>query len=248
MNAAPNPSGESGLARLFDELCMKLQAGQAVDLAAYLGKHPEQSEELSELLPAVQLLFDLRAAEEPASAGRVEPEIGVLGDFRLIREIGHGGMGVVYEAEQMSLGRCVASKILPFASVLKPTQLQRFQNEIHIAATLDHPNIVRVFAVGCDRGVHHFAMQLIEGQSLAEVINQLRGLTSMSALPRGGEGTNGTHFDTTRIAGRTSRQPDQPTTKLSISGRLRNWASRRRQRCSTLTRSGSCTATSNLRI
>jgi serine/threonine protein kinase len=68
----------------------------------------------------------------------------------------------------------VALKVLPFASVLNPTQLQRFQNEIQIAATLDHPHIVRVYAVGCERGVHHFAMQLIDGQSLAEAIRQLR--------------------------------------------------------------------------
>ena len=176
MNVSPSSSGDSHLARLFDELCTRLEAGQTVDLESYRDQHPEQAEELSDLLPAVQLLFDLRDAETAASALHTEPEIGVLGDFRLIRQLGRGGMGVVFAAEQISLGRRVALKVLPFASVLKPTELQRFQNEIQIAAGLDHPNIVRVFSVGCDRGVHYFAMQLIDGQSLAEVISQLRDL------------------------------------------------------------------------
>jgi serine/threonine protein kinase len=77
-----------------------------------------------------------------------------LGDFRLIREIGRGGMGVVYEAEQISLARRVALKILPFAGMLDPRQLQRFQNEARAAASLHHTNIVPVFSVGCERGVH----------------------------------------------------------------------------------------------
>jgi serine/threonine protein kinase/WD40 repeat protein len=83
-------------------------------------------------------------------------------------------MGVVYEAEQISLGRCVALKVLPFAAVLDARHLQRFQNEVRAAATLDHPHIVSVYFVGEDRGVHFYAMQLIEGPSLADVISELR--------------------------------------------------------------------------
>jgi serine/threonine protein kinase len=78
---------------------------------------------------------------------------GVLGDFRILREIGCGGMGVVYEAEQISLGRRVALKVLPFATMLDPRQVLRFQNESRAAASLDHPNIVKVYSVGSDRGV-----------------------------------------------------------------------------------------------
>ena len=73
-------------------------------------------------------------------------------------------MGVVYEAEQVSLGRRVALKVLPFAAAIDPRQLQRFQIEAQAAAHLHHPHIVPVFAVGCDRGVHYYAMQFIEGQ------------------------------------------------------------------------------------
>jgi hypothetical protein len=84
-----------------------------------------------------------------------EPVVGILGDFRILREIGRGGMGVVYEAEQISLGRRVALKILPFAAALDPKQLQRFKNEAQAAAHLHHTNIVPVFGVGCERGVHY---------------------------------------------------------------------------------------------
>ena len=101
-------------------------------------------------------------------------ESRTLGDFRLIRPIGRGGMGVVYEAEQISLNRRVALKTLPLAAVLDPKQLARFKNEAQAAASLDHPHIVSVYAVGSDRGVHYYAMQYIEGLSLAEVVEQLR--------------------------------------------------------------------------
>ena len=115
----------------------------------------------------------------------------MLGDFRIIREIGRGGMGVVYEAEQISIGRPVALKVLPFASMLDERRLARFRNEIRAAGQLHHTNIVPIYAVGSDRGVHFYAMQLVVGQTLAEVIEQLRagsmepvGAASRAALPR----------------------------------------------------------------
>src|SRR5262249_40015696 len=98
----------------------------------------------------------------------------LLGEFRIIREIGRGGMGVVYEAEQLSLGRRIALKVLPFAWSLDPRQLHRFKNEARAAAQLHHQDIVPVYAVGCERGVHFFAMQYIEGQTLAGFIRDLR--------------------------------------------------------------------------
>src|ERR1700719_3500507 len=89
----------------------------------------------------------------------IQPE-GPLGDFRIVREVGRGGMGIVYEAVQISLGRRVALKVLPFAATLDPRQLQRFHNEARAAAGLQHAHIVPVLAVGCERGVHYYAMQL----------------------------------------------------------------------------------------
>jgi serine/threonine protein kinase len=83
-------------------------------------------------------------------------------------------MGVVYEAQQVSLGRRVALKVLPFAAALDPRQRQRFQLEAQAAAHLHHPHIVPVFAVGREQGVHFYAMQFIEGRSLAGVVRELR--------------------------------------------------------------------------
>jgi hypothetical protein len=102
------------------------------------------------------------------------PRAENLGDFRLLREIGRGGMGVVYEAEQLSLGRRVALKVLPFAAVLDPRQLRRFKSEAQAAALLKHPHIVSVYSVGCERAVHFYAMERVDGWSLAEVIEHLR--------------------------------------------------------------------------
>jgi serine/threonine protein kinase len=110
-------------------------------------------------------------------------DLGCLGDFRLIREVGRGGMGVVYEAEQISLHRRVALKVLPFAAAIDPRQLQRFKNEATAAAHLRHENIVPVHAVGCERGVHYYAMQYVEGRSLAALIAELRQPTDPSAAP-----------------------------------------------------------------
>ncbi len=109
----------------------------------------------------------------------MEPSERQLGDFRLVREVGRGGMGVVYEAEQISLHRRVALKVLPFAAALDLRQIQRFQLEAQAAACLHHPNIVPVHGVGCERGVYYYAMQLIDGQSLAETIAELRRLDGL---------------------------------------------------------------------
>jgi serine/threonine protein kinase len=116
--------------------------------------------------------------------------VGQLGDFRLLREIGRGGMGTVYEAVQISLDRRVALKVLPFAAALDAKQLQRFKKEAQAAAHLHHTNIVPVHAVGAERGVHFYAMQLIEGQNLSALIDELRDpavvhRSASAHLPRG---------------------------------------------------------------
>ena len=84
-------------------------------------------------------------------------------------------MGVVYEAEQLSLGRRVALKVLPFAAMLDQQQLAiASRTKLGRPATLIHPNIVAVHSVGVERGVHHYAMQLIEGQSLVQIIAEMQ--------------------------------------------------------------------------
>ena len=166
------------LADLVEEITEKIEAGEQVDLAEYEAQHPSLASQLSRLVPHYKhsTTWDYprpRLCMRSQSSTEVTPT-GQLGDFRILREIGRGGMGVVYEAEQISIGRHVALKVLPFAAMLDKQQLNRFKNEARAAGTLDHPNIVSVFSVGTERGVHYYAMQLIEGQSLAELIAELR--------------------------------------------------------------------------
>ena len=104
-----------------------------------------------------------------------------MGDYRIVREIGRGGMGVVYEAEQVSLGRRVALKVLPWPAGRDRTTLERFRREARASARLHHTNIVPVFEVGQDGEVRYYAMQFIQGQSLDAVIDELRRLRGRSA-------------------------------------------------------------------
>src|SRR6516165_10255384 len=124
-----------------------------------------------------------------------------IGDFEVVREIGRGGMGVVYEARQVSLNRPVALKVLGPGLGLTPHAVQRFHREAEAAARLHHTNIVPVYATGEQNGTHFYAMELIEGPSLNHVIRQLRqpaasaervgesGPDSQSAIPRDGAPT-----------------------------------------------------------
>jgi serine/threonine protein kinase/Flp pilus assembly protein TadD len=173
----PAASADARLAELIEELTTRLQAGERIDLEACLRDHPEHVERLEKLLPALRMLADVSRSRHAGFASGVTdavPQLGQLGDFRLLREIGRGGMGVVYEAEQISLGRRVALKVLPFAATVDAKQLQRFKNEAQAAAHLQHPHIVPVHYVGCERGVHFYAMQYVDGQTLAQLIAGLR--------------------------------------------------------------------------
>lgn len=154
-----------------------LQDGQPVDFDQLIAAHPGHAATLRELLPAVLALVQMADAPQPDATIIKQTNsfpYDRLGDFRLIREIGHGGMGTVFEAEQLSMGRSVALKVLPFATLVQDKSLQRFRNEVRAAGALDHPNIVAVYSIGEERGVHFYAMQLIRGQTLADVIGQLR--------------------------------------------------------------------------
>jgi serine/threonine protein kinase len=158
------------------------QAGREPDRRQLVAAHPDFKVELEEFFAGddevERLAGPLRACEggvlQRSIPNEVAPDIGNLGDFRLLREIGRGGMGVVYEAEQVSLRRRVALKVLPFAAALDPRQIQRFKNEVLAAAQLRHENIVPVYAVGEERGVHYYAMQIVAGWSLAALISELK--------------------------------------------------------------------------
>jgi eukaryotic-like serine/threonine-protein kinase len=183
-------SDDAALADLVEELTERLQAGDPAAPDDVLRRHPAHADRLRPLLPALQALAG--AAGPPARpAPAPDPSSGVLGDFRIIREVGRGGMGVVYEARQISLNRRVALKVLPFAAGLNARQLQRFKTEAQAAANLHHQNIVPVYAVGCDRGVHYYAMQFIEGTTLAQTVAELRRQAGLAPEDADGTGTAG---------------------------------------------------------
>jgi eukaryotic-like serine/threonine-protein kinase len=185
-----DPDREDRRNRVLLAFVEALEEGRETDRGRLLAEHPDLRPDLEAFLDGhdemVRLTAPLRAAragdahaliEAPRKEAEDPPAgLGELGDFRLLREVGRGGMGVVYEAEQISLRRRVALKVLPFAAAIDPRRLQRFKTEALAAAHVQHEKIVPVYAVGCERGVHYYAMQFIDGQSLAALIGELRGL------------------------------------------------------------------------
>src|SRR5262249_6169398 len=134
------------------------------------------------MLPTLVLMEKSKSAGDTSGVrhrARVPPApapLQQLGDYLVLREVGRGGMGVVYEAQQLSLGRHVAIKVLPPSAVLDPQQLARFQREAKAAAKLHHTNIVPVFGVGEEDGLHYYVMQFIPGLSLDDVLEELKRL------------------------------------------------------------------------
>ena len=108
-----------------------------------------------------------------------------LGDFEIVRELGRGGMGIVYEAQQLSLNRRVALKVMNAPLGLTPQGVLRFRREAEAAAKLHHTNIVPVYASGDEAGVPYYAMELIDGPSLDRVIRQLRHGAAETPSPTG---------------------------------------------------------------
>ncbi len=154
------------LTGILDAYLAELHAGKSPDRGELLAAHPALATQLEACLAGIDFIHRAAgpAAEEPAT----------LGEFRVIRELGRGGMGVVYEADQTSLRRRVALKVLRFGAVADLEAMQRFRREAETVARLHHTNIVPIFAVGCERDVHYYAMQFIEGQSLADVLAESR--------------------------------------------------------------------------
>src|SRR5262245_2513128 len=184
VSASVRPIGSAvdpRMQELVEDFAARWQAGDRIAVDAFAAEHPEQAEQLRVILPAVAVLAELGSVAArsglsvpPTAGADAEPTPGILGDFQILREVGRGGMGVVYEATQISLNRRVALKVLPFAATLDAKRLQRFKNEAQAAAQLHHTNIVPVFGVGCERGVNYYAMQFIEGETLARVIADCR--------------------------------------------------------------------------
>lgn len=164
------------LEMLAAEYMERLRQGARPDIEEYATRYPALAQDIRDLFPTIAATERLKARQARSSGGRAtlgpsQPER--LGDFRLIREIGRGGMGVVFEAEQESLRRLVAVKVLPRQVLLDEKQLKRFEREARIAANLHHTNIVEVFGVGEQDGFHYYVMQYIRGLGLDVMIPRL---------------------------------------------------------------------------
>lgn len=175
------PGDDPRVLTLAREYLAELEAGKIPQRKNFIERFPDLAEELGECFDGIELAHAMRPMSRTDPLAELTQSPEPLGDFQIVRQIARGGMGVVYEAIQLSLGRRVALKVLPFAAALDQRQLQRFKIEAHAAAQLHHSNIVPIYAVGCDRGVHYYAMQLIKGQCLGELLNEWRGENSESA-------------------------------------------------------------------
>ncbi|WP_406696263.1 serine/threonine-protein kinase [Singulisphaera sp. Ch08] len=171
------------LGGLAEEFLDRRARGERPTVAEYADKYPELADQIRAFFPALMVVEELKPRADDLTNSFVvglRPTRGLsmdrLGDFRIIREVGRGGMGVVYEAEQESLSRRVALKVLGSPSLLDPKRLARFHREAKAAARLHHTNIVPVFGVGEVDGVHYYVMQFILGAGLDEVLDDVRRL------------------------------------------------------------------------
>jgi serine/threonine protein kinase/WD40 repeat protein/tetratricopeptide (TPR) repeat protein len=172
---------------LAEESLERQRRGERPTIGEYAERYPDLAADIRDLFPALVKMEQVRPQGGDATGVYVQPNgpqsqrLEKLGDYRILREVGRGGMGIVYEAEQESLGRHVALKVLPSHALLDARHLQRFQREAKAAARLHHTNIVPVFGVGEASGLHYYVMQFIQGLGLDEVLSELRRLKR--ALP-----------------------------------------------------------------
>jgi serine/threonine protein kinase len=177
-----NPSAADPFGQIADEFVEAIRQGKRPSVEEFAQRHPEHAGDIRDMLPALLLMEQAKAAgDATGQEGKVALPAAILtlrqlGDYRILREVGRGGMGVVYEAQQLSLGRHVAIKVLPPHALLDPRQLGRFQREARSAAKLHHTNIVPVFGVGEQDGLHYYVMQFIAGLGLDVVVDELRHL------------------------------------------------------------------------
>ena len=170
-------SQQIDLDAIAEQYSEQFAAGNNPSIEDFARRFPEFSTEIRELFPTLEFIAAVLPGEatssSPISSGYRFEEHSIS-DFRLIRELGRGGMGVVHEAEQISLGRRVALKILPASCLLSSQRKARFSQEAKAAGRLHHSNIVPVFGTGSTDDVEFIIMQLIPGVSLDKLVFQLR--------------------------------------------------------------------------
>lgn len=174
---------------LAQQFLASVRAGAPADVAAFCARHPEHAQDLGALLPtllALEQAKERRSTSTNSAAALQVPRLERLGEYRIVREVGRGGMGVVFEAVQESLGRRVALKVLPQATGGSGRKLDRFRREAQAASRLHHTHIVPVFGSGEHEGIHYYAMQFIDGGGLDQWIAAQRAADAATALPVAG--------------------------------------------------------------
>ncbi len=171
-------SGRNPVEQIAEHYAARLRSGKRAAIAAYAARFPQYAKELQELLPtvaAMERLGKVEISERMLDTGQQSLNLPgcQIDEYRILREIGRGGMGVVYEAEQRTLKRRVALKVLPCTNADSERSRQRFQREAESAARLHHSNIVPVFGTGEHGGMVYYVMQLIEGVGLDAVVDEL---------------------------------------------------------------------------
>jgi WD40 repeat protein/serine/threonine protein kinase len=172
---------------LVEEFLERYRNGERPPLKEYIDRHPELAGEIREVFPALAMMEKIVIVEDSLADNgdrrEAAPALERLGDYRIIREVGRGGMGVVYEAEQVSLGRHVALKVLPNKALFNARHKLRFEREAKSAGKLHHTNIVPVFGVGEQDGLPYYVMQFIQGLGMNDVLVELIRQQSKSATP-----------------------------------------------------------------
>ena len=202
------------VAELVEQYLACVEAGEPMDIDTYLQRHPAAvADRVRNCLASLQMVRGMSREMDDAAPSMEDSVPDQLGEFRIIRELGRGGMGIVYEAEQESLQRRVALKVLPFASLMSQNEIERFNNEARAAAMLTHPNIVSVYSVGSERGLNYYAMELVDGVSLAEVVSdlssdrvsKLQSTSRLATFSTQSTSTSGYCDDVARLIARTAR-------------------------------------------
>lgn len=181
------------LERIVDHYTDQLRSGNQPEISKYQKKYPRLAVEIKELLSSAAMIEELKRQNDsrPNTLNRRLDEVLQLkriGDYRIVRELGRGGMGVVFEAVHESLGRRVALKVLPARSFDDEQSVERFRREAQAAANLHHTNIVSVFGVGQDHGLHYYVMEYVEGNSLHEIVRSMRETAGMAKPDSGTDG------------------------------------------------------------
>ncbi len=176
-DASQQASSQQTLEEIQDRILDRLHAGEVLDRAALVARHPQHADALRRFFDLVDVL------EAPPAGAGTQPSR--LGEFEILRELGRGGMGVVYAARQASLNRTVALKVLPPALRRDERLHARFRREAEAAGRLRHPNIVPVYSIGESAGAPFFTMELVDGRSLAEVIRTRRAGQDAGLPPAG---------------------------------------------------------------